>query len=124
LENHYSLSPSSPLSKPVSLGAADTLKLAITTIEGKKAKRPHQAFLSLSEPTSGLAESFIIGVKDNGKGKLDLVCLFSPQSAYCVYEQYLQSQLDAKGNSRPTPDLWQTAISRDCHWVFWVLNRL
>jgi oligosaccharyltransferase complex subunit delta (ribophorin II) len=57
------------------LGATDTLKLLLTTTEGKKAKRPHQAFLTLTDPTTGLEESFILGVKENGKGKVDLVGL-------------------------------------------------
>jgi oligosaccharyltransferase complex subunit delta (ribophorin II) len=69
-----SLSPSAPLSKSVSLGATDTLKLLLTTVDGKKAKRPHQAFLTLTEATTGLEESFILSVKESGKGKLDLVC--------------------------------------------------
>jgi oligosaccharyltransferase complex subunit delta (ribophorin II) len=66
------LDPSSPLAKPVSLGTTDTLKLLLTTTDGKKAKRPHQAFLTLSEAVTGLEESFVISVKDSGKGKLDL----------------------------------------------------
>jgi oligosaccharyltransferase complex subunit delta (ribophorin II) len=70
------LNPSTPLSKSVSLAAADTLKLQLTTIDGKTAKRPHQAFLTLSDPTTGLEESFVLSVKDSGKGKVDLVHFF------------------------------------------------
>ncbi|KAF2270935.1 hypothetical protein CC78DRAFT_563535 [Lojkania enalia] len=66
------LSPSVPLPKPVSLGATDTLKLLLTTVDGKKAKRPHQAFLTLTDPTTSLEESFVLNVKESGKGKLDL----------------------------------------------------
>ena len=67
------LNPSSPLSKSVSLGATDTLKLVLTTTDGKTAKRPHQAFLTLTEPATGLEESFVFSIKDSGKGKVDLV---------------------------------------------------
>jgi oligosaccharyltransferase complex subunit delta (ribophorin II) len=56
------------------LGATDSLKLLLTTIDGKIAKRPHQAFLTLTDPTTGLEESFVFNVKDSGKGKVDLVC--------------------------------------------------
>ncbi|EKG15412.1 Ribophorin II [Macrophomina phaseolina MS6] len=66
------LSPKSPLEKPVVLGAQDTLKLILTTVEGKKPKRPHQAFLTLTEPATGLEDSFALSVKDSGKGKVEL----------------------------------------------------
>ncbi|KAF2840511.1 hypothetical protein M501DRAFT_931581 [Patellaria atrata CBS 101060] len=66
------LSPTTPLSKPVSLGVADTLKVILTTTEGKKSKKPHQAFLALNDPTTGLEESYPFSVKDNGKAKVDL----------------------------------------------------
>ena len=69
----YRLSATTPLAKLVSLGPTDTLKLLLTTVDGKTAKRPHQAFLTLTEPTTGLEESFALNVKDNGKAKLDLV---------------------------------------------------
>ncbi len=67
------LSASTPLSKAVSLGASDTLKLILTTVDGKTAKKPHQAFLTLTESGTGLEESFIFDIKDSGKGKVDLV---------------------------------------------------
>ncbi|PVI06619.1 hypothetical protein DM02DRAFT_582466 [Periconia macrospinosa] len=66
------LSPDTPLAKPVSLGATDTLKILLTTTDGKTAKRPHQAFLTLTDPTSGLHESFVFSVKESGKAKVDL----------------------------------------------------
>jgi oligosaccharyltransferase complex subunit delta (ribophorin II) len=55
------------------LGARDSLKLLLTTVDGKTAKRPHQAFLTLTDPTTGLEESFVFNVKESGKGKVDLV---------------------------------------------------
>lgn len=69
------LNPSTPLAKSVSLGASESLKLLLTTVDGKTAKRPHQAFLTLTDPTTGLEESFVLNVKENGKGKVDLVCI-------------------------------------------------
>ncbi|KAI8938051.1 hypothetical protein NX059_005723 [Plenodomus lindquistii] len=66
------LSPNKPLAKSIPLTAADSLKLVLTTVDGSEAKRPHQAFLTLTEPSTGLEESFVISVKDSGKGKLDL----------------------------------------------------
>lgn len=68
------LEPATALSKSVSLGPADTLKLQLTTVDGKKAARPHQAFLTLTDPTTGVEESFVLNVKESGKGKVDLVC--------------------------------------------------
>ncbi|KKY15237.1 putative oligosaccharyltransferase subunit ribophorin ii [Diplodia seriata] len=65
-------SPNSPIEKPVALGPSDTLKILITTLDGKKAQRPHQAFLTLTDPATGLQDSFALSVKDNGKGKIEL----------------------------------------------------
>lgn len=58
---------------PIVLGATDTLKLFLTAKEGKKASRPHQAFLLLREPKSNLDTSFPLSVKESGKGKVELV---------------------------------------------------
>jgi oligosaccharyltransferase complex subunit delta (ribophorin II) len=61
------------LSKTVDFGVADTLKIILTTQEGKTARRPHQAFLLLQDADTGLDVSFPFNVKDNGKAKVDLV---------------------------------------------------
>ncbi|KAI9716194.1 MAG: hypothetical protein M1828_000420 [Chrysothrix sp. TS-e1954] len=61
-----------PLKEAVSLGPTDTLKLQLTTTEDKSTKRPHQAFLTLQEQSSGLEESFAVNIKESGKGKLEL----------------------------------------------------
>ena len=75
-----SFSPSSPLSsRSIVLTAADTLKISLTALEGKSGKRPHQAFLTFNEPSSGLEESFVFNVKDNGKAKIEVVCQKSEQ---------------------------------------------
>lgn len=68
------LSPQARLSKQVRLGPSDSLKLVLTTTEDKTAKRPHQAFLTLHEPQTGLEESFVFSVKESGKARVDLVC--------------------------------------------------
>ncbi|KAB2570547.1 putative oligosaccharyltransferase subunit ribophorin ii protein [Lasiodiplodia theobromae] len=89
--------PKSPLEKPVELGPSDTLKLVLTTLDGKKAQRPHQAFLTLTEPTTGLEDSFALSVKDNGKGKVELtqkdlpvqfLTTTSPVKAYLVIASF------------------------------------
>lgn len=61
------------LAKAVELGAADTLKIVVTTQDGRTAKRPHQAFLLLKDVESGLDISYPFSIKDSGKGKVDLV---------------------------------------------------
>jgi oligosaccharyltransferase complex subunit delta (ribophorin II) len=63
----------SALSPAVSLSGSDSLKIVLTTTEGKTSKKPHQAFLTLHEPTTGLEESFPFTLKDNGKGKVEVV---------------------------------------------------
>lgn len=68
------LSPNSPLtSYAITLPAADTLKITLTATEGKTEKRPHQAFLTLHDTSTGLEESFPFSLKESGKGKVELV---------------------------------------------------
>jgi oligosaccharyltransferase complex subunit delta (ribophorin II) len=55
----------------VSFGPSDTLKLLLTTVSGSKASRPHQALLTLRNP-SGLEAAYPILTKDTGKAKLEL----------------------------------------------------
>ena len=66
-------SDKTPLSKPVTLGASDTLKILLTATEDGKPKRPHQAFLLLTDEDTGLEATFPLTVKDTGKGKVDFV---------------------------------------------------
>ena len=63
--------------KPISLGPSETLKVLLTTTEGKKAKRPHQAFLLVEDTKADLDTSFAFSIKESGKGKLELVCAAS-----------------------------------------------
>ena len=57
----------------LSIGPQDSLKVLFTTNDGGKAKRAHQTFLQLLDPSSELETSFPLQVKDNGKAKIDLV---------------------------------------------------
>ncbi|GIZ39445.1 hypothetical protein CKM354_000282700 [Cercospora kikuchii] len=68
----HKLSPSAPIAAPIVLPAAASLKLILTAQEGKSGKRPHQAFLTLHQESTGLEESFAFSVKDNGKAKVDI----------------------------------------------------
>ncbi|EXJ96088.1 hypothetical protein A1O1_01214 [Capronia coronata CBS 617.96] len=66
------LTPSKPLTTPVKLGSADTLKVILTTQEGQSAKRPHQAFLLLQDPAKKLDVSYPFSIKESGKAKVEL----------------------------------------------------
>lgn len=68
-----SLTVGKPLAKAMELGSSDSLKIILTTQDGKSAKRPHQAFLSIADTETGLETSFPFSVKDNGKGKVEIV---------------------------------------------------
>ncbi|KAK5258615.1 hypothetical protein LTS13_006487 [Exophiala xenobiotica] len=84
------LAPSKALSKPVTVGAADTLKITLTTQDGKTAKRPHQAFLLLQDSSKKLDISYPFSVKESGKAKLELVsslpypCSQNPKNLQCI----------------------------------------
>jgi hypothetical protein len=78
--NRPRLSEKTPLAKPVTLGASDTLKVILTALEDGKPKRPHQAFLLLTDQDSGLETTFPLSMKDTGKGKVDLVSSSSSNS--------------------------------------------
>ncbi|KAI0384118.1 Oligosaccharyltransferase subunit Ribophorin II-domain-containing protein [Hypomontagnella monticulosa] len=60
------------LPTPVTFDSSDSLKLLLTAKEDGKGKRPHQAFLVLREPTSGLEAPFPLTVKDNGKAVVEI----------------------------------------------------
>lgn len=69
----FRLNQRTPLSKPISLGSADTLKLGLTAKDNGKGKRPHQAFLVLQEQESGLEAPFPLTVKESGKAAVQIV---------------------------------------------------
>lgn len=79
----YRLIESKALSRPIQLRASDTLKVLLTVQEDKKPKRPHQAFLHITEPTTGLETSYPLAVKENGKGKVELVS-FGDECWFCL----------------------------------------
>ncbi|RMZ83009.1 hypothetical protein DV737_g1767, partial [Chaetothyriales sp. CBS 132003] len=66
------LAPNKPLATAVALGAADTLKVILTTHTGGTGKSPHQAFLLLEDPRTKLDISYPFSVKESGKGKVEL----------------------------------------------------
>lgn len=67
------LNQNSPLSKPVSLGSASTLKLVLTAKDNGNGKRPHQAFLVLQDQDTGLEAPFPLTVKESGKATVQIV---------------------------------------------------
>jgi oligosaccharyltransferase complex subunit delta (ribophorin II) len=60
------LNAKKPLSKPVALGASDTIKITLTAKDNGKGKRPHQAFVVLKDVDSGLEAPFPLTTKDTG----------------------------------------------------------
>ncbi|MCJ1239650.1 hypothetical protein MMC14_007648 [Varicellaria rhodocarpa] len=60
------------LPKAIQLSPHDTLKIILTTQEGKVSKRPHQAFLMVKDSQTSLETSYAFSVKESGKGKVDL----------------------------------------------------
>lgn len=79
----HSLTPGKPLAKIVELGPSDTLKVVLTTQEGKTAKRPNQAFLLLRDEASNLDISYPLSVKESGKAKIDLVRRYHIKRILC-----------------------------------------
>ncbi|KEY68372.1 hypothetical protein S7711_01150 [Stachybotrys chartarum IBT 7711] len=57
--------------KPIKLGHADSLKVTLTTKEGSRAKRPHQAFLVVKE-SSGLEAPYALTLKESGTGSVEI----------------------------------------------------
>ncbi|KAI4160404.1 MAG: hypothetical protein LQ342_005728 [Letrouitia transgressa] len=67
------ISESRSLKNPVSLKPSETLKVLLTTKEDKRARRPHQAFLTIKDSKTNLDTSFPFVVKESGKAKVELV---------------------------------------------------
>lgn len=84
LISHVRLAPNKPLPNPVLLGPSDTLKILLTAKEDRKAKQPHQAFLLIKDPATSLETSYALTVKDNGKGKAELVSSSQCDPSYKV----------------------------------------
>ncbi|KAI9682112.1 MAG: hypothetical protein M1817_000166 [Caeruleum heppii] len=66
------LSASASDPKKISLGLSDTLKVILTAQENAKPKRPHQAFLAIEDRDTGLETSYVLSVKESGKGKVEV----------------------------------------------------
>lgn len=94
------------------------LKLQLTTVDGKKATRPHQAFLTLTDPTTGVEESFLFNVKDSGKGSVNLVC-----GIFQLLRSHLTSK-GAQGSPPSVPHLVEAHSRVDRHWLLWLLKAL
>ncbi|OBS19651.1 hypothetical protein FPOA_11376 [Fusarium poae] len=55
-----------PAKDALILGKADTIKVSLTTTEDSEAKRPHQAFIVITEPT-GIEVALPLDIKSSGK---------------------------------------------------------
>ena len=102
-----------PLSKAVTLGATDTLKILLTTKEDNKAKRPHQTFLLVKDPKSNLDTSFAFQIKENGKGKIELVCHPSKHPIFLIINPMYRPRRTFLPNYYPQQDLSMRPWSSD-----------
>ncbi|KAF9699215.1 hypothetical protein EKO04_003274 [Ascochyta lentis] len=111
------LSATKPLAKTISLGATDSLKLDLSIVDGKTAKRPHQAFLTLTDPTSGLEESFVLSVKESGKAKVSLAHKDLPHQFLTSTKPIPASLvIGAFGSSKPYKQkIFDLTVSRDAN---------
>ncbi|RYO89781.1 hypothetical protein DL762_003058 [Monosporascus cannonballus] len=62
----------SPPSETVRFGGSDSLKVLLTAKEDGRGRRPHQAFLVLREPSTGLEAPFPMTVKESGKATVEI----------------------------------------------------
>lgn len=60
------------MDKTLILGDKDSIKLSLTTTQGDEAKRPHQAFVTITEST-GLEVSLPLDIKSSGKASVTIV---------------------------------------------------
>ncbi|KAF4446007.1 hypothetical protein F53441_10313 [Fusarium austroafricanum] len=60
-----------PTKNAIVLGKSDTIRVSLTTTEAGEVKRPHQAFLILTEST-GLEAPYPLSVKTSGKAQVDI----------------------------------------------------
>ncbi|KAF2229615.1 hypothetical protein EV356DRAFT_455513 [Viridothelium virens] len=109
------LDPKSPLSKAVTLEGADSLKIVLTTTDGKKPARPHQAFLTIADTASGLEEAFPFSLKENGKGKVELTQRDIPLQLLASTSHLIASiVLGSFGASTPiNTEVFQIDLQRD-----------
>lgn len=98
----------------MTLGSTDSLKISLTATNGKKPRKPHQCFLTLTDETTGLEESYPLSVKENGKAKLDLVI---PSSRTLRAAYILLTKTDHQQHSNPTPRFFLAAQGIPSHRV-------
>ncbi|KAJ6256836.1 hypothetical protein Dda_8705 [Drechslerella dactyloides] len=67
-----SFTPKSPIAGVQTLKPSDSLKILLTAKEGNKPMRPHQLFLLLKDPETGLESFFAFDAKESGKARLDI----------------------------------------------------
>ncbi|OBT43090.1 hypothetical protein VE00_05512 [Pseudogymnoascus sp. WSF 3629] len=108
-----SLSPSKPLAKPLALGPAGTLKLSLTTTSTTPS-RPHQAFLTLTDPTTGLSTSFALQTRTTGAATLDLPYASLPSALLSSPSLSASLVLGSFGSApASTTQLFNIALSAD-----------
>ena len=91
---HSRLAPNKALSKLVTLGSSDTLRVLLTVKADNKPLRPHQAFLLVKDSSSNLETSFDFSVKESGKAKVELVSLRSPEMQWQLLICAIKSHKD------------------------------
>jgi len=64
--------PTSAVASPLVLPATETLRVQLTTTSSSTPKRPHQAFLVLTDPSSGLEAPFPLRVAASGAASIDV----------------------------------------------------
>lgn len=99
-------SQKAPLTKPVGLGSTDTVKIILTAKEDGKAKRPHQAFVTIKEQETGLEAPFPLTVKDTGKAVVQIVsCSIDGRQDWIVesLELTVRRNTVSEGSPRPIP---------------------
>ena len=67
------LSPNNAITKPVSLGTGQSLKIILTATNGGQARKPDQAFLTIADDLRDLDESYPLTLKESGKGTVEIV---------------------------------------------------
>ena len=110
-----------PLFQPISLTSSDTLRVVLTTVENGKAKRPHQAFLAITEPESRLEMSYPLKVMDSGKAKLEMVRPDLPPSRTV---ESAKSAPDPEGSTSATVDSITASRSPYLDRVVWIIETI
>lgn len=109
--------------KTLALGHADTVMVSLTTTEGSKPRRPHQAFLLLKEP-SGLEAPFPLTVKDSGKGVVEFVSLPIRDCRHAHQRSMLTWPASAVTAKPPLPAARRLVPgSEPCDRLLWLFQR-